>query len=290
MNRVYTCLGKTISLEFPSNWENNLQKVDFWIKRFCPVVELSYQSNNVDYIIRCVDSTKYGYNIGTKQIVITGKWSEFESFLGKFITQVFQNLLVDDDIFFMPAACVINNNSAILIIGDFWQGKTSVAMNFAKRKGLILMSDNYVAIKNDKVIGGTNYLSIRKETPNASFDFNQSIFLFDGRYYFQNKQNIGAGELSIQGILTPHINASGNDFHFVSYNESVWFVYQKLTRLINGEAVLFIDKLPSPNFNDKKKSQKFLACTTRLLDSCGLLFASAPIDLIIDRSMELFNQ
>lgn len=294
MEIVYSCFGKSILLSFPNNLGNNVSELDFWTKRFCPSIKsISFSDNySVDYKIECVDSTHYSYRIYKNRIVISGIWYNYESFLAKFITQVFQNLLFDNNIVFIPAACVIKNNSAILIVGDFWQGKTSVALGFVNRYNFSLLSDNYIAIQNNTILGGTSYLSLKQENLHTSLDLQQNIFIHDNRAYFNKSEckTLITNKPQIIGILIPHINNNDNNFHFISYNDSVWFLYQKLTRLINGESVFFTDIIPSPNFNNKKKSKQILTYTTQLLQSCSLLYASASLDIIIDNSLKLFEK
>ena len=95
--------------------------LDFCIQRFCPNVEILNYEINFDIIIECFDSTKYDYVIQDHIIKLYGKMNNYSSFLAKFITQVFQKELINDEILFVPSACIANKKNSLLILGDFWQ-------------------------------------------------------------------------------------------------------------------------------------------------------------------------
>ena len=60
--------------------------LDFWIKRFCPNVEILIQKVNFDIVIECIDSIKYDYVVENNYIKIYGTMNNYSSFLSKFIT------------------------------------------------------------------------------------------------------------------------------------------------------------------------------------------------------------
>lgn len=278
----------------PDHMGGDISELDFWTKRFCPLIEFKLLSDNhsVDYTIECIDSTKHNYHTYKNGIVISGKWHKCEAFLAKFITQVFQKLLIKQNIIFLPAACVIKKNTAILIIGEFGQGKTSVAMNFRNKKNFSILSDNYIALHKNSILGGTEYISLRKEDQKAPLYINQKIFYHENRMYCLKDNNIKQviEKTKIIGILIPFLNDNDCNFHFLSYNESVWFLYQKMARILNGESVFFTDIISAPNFNNKRTRKQILTCTSQLLHSCHLLYASASLDNITDKSLELFEE
>ena len=184
MECYYKCFTKGIKLVLESEKEKDL---DFWVQRFCPNVEILNEKINFDVCIECFDSTDYNYIIKNDKIKLYGKMNNYSSFLAKFITQVFQKELIKDEILFIPAACVANKQNGLLILGDFWQGKTSTALSIAKKYGLRLVSDNYVAIKNCRVVGATKYISKREED---TTNINNSLLKISNRYFFENTNSL----------------------------------------------------------------------------------------------------
>lgn len=280
MEYYYKCFTKTLKLKLEMQKEKDL---DFWIKRFCPNVEILIQKVNFDIVIECIDSIKYDYVVENNYIKIYGTMNNYSSFLAKFITQVFQKLLINEEILFVPAACVANNNNCLLILGDFWQGKTSTALNVVKKYNLNLISDNYVAIKDGKVIGATKYISKREEdTTNIS----SSLLKVNNRLFFENLNFVNINNLKINGFLLSFINCRDNNIHLISKEESKWYLYQKFIRLLSGESILFNGNLPSPIFLDKDKSIIILNIVNKLLNNLNILYISSSMDTIIE---EAFN-
>ena len=192
-------------------------------------------------------------------------------------------MLINEEILFVPAACVANNNNCLLILGDFWQGKTSTALNVVKKYNLNLISDNYVAIKDGKVIGATKYISKREEdTTNIS----SSLLKVNNRLFFENLNFVNINNLKINGFLLPFINCRDNNIHLISKEESKWYLYQKFIRLLSGESILFNGNLPSPIFLDKDKSIIILNIVNKLLNNLNILYISSSMDTIIE---EAFN-
>ena len=129
MEYFYNCFNKKICIKLE---EENINMLNFWLKRFCPNIQIiTGFEENIDLYIEFINSQKYDYfvNETEKRITIWGEKIRNNSFIAKFITQCFQKLLIEEDILIIPAACVCNNRKCLLIVGDFWQGKTSVAMN-----------------------------------------------------------------------------------------------------------------------------------------------------------------
>ena len=287
MDYYFTCFNRII---FVHLYKKASDMLLFWLKRFCPNVEIiknqEPEFSNYDLSIELIKSENYDYVINDNYLKIYGKMTDNESYIAKFITQCFQKLLINDDILIVPAACVSNNNSAILIIGDFWQGKTSVAINMTKKYDLNLISDNYVAIKNSYIIGATNYISVREEDVK---DVSFSLYNVNNRYFFENgnKKNI---RIKIVNFLLPYINNGDDNVHKISKEESRWYLYQKFIRLLSGETILFDGKLPSPAFLDKNTCIKILKIVDNLLDICNIEYVSSNIDTIISCGLNLLYE
>lgn len=277
MKYYYECFNKKLILELYENDENLL---NFWLYRFCPNIKQIDIKNisdfNSDLTIEFIKSDKYDYVIEKNKIQIFGELTKNNSYIAKFVTQCFQYLLIEDDILIIPAACVSNKKEGLLIIGDFWQGKTSVSLNISYSFSYNLVSDNYVAIKDGNVIGATNYISIRKEDITDEYD---SILNINDRYFYENKYRSDY-DLKIVGFLLPYINNGDNNIHNISLEESKWYLYQKFTRLLCGETILFEGKLPSPIFLTKEISNKILYIIQELLKTNNIRYVSSSMENI----------
>lgn len=279
MKYYYECFGKIICIKTYKKLTNML---NFWLKRFCPsVVEVNIKINkkiDSNLIIEIKKSEKFDYIVNENNITIFGQITANESFIAKFITQCFQKILIDDDILIIPAACVANKGKGLLIVGDFWQGKTSSAINISSKYNYELISDNYVAIKYGKIIGATSYISIRKEDVNY---IHKSIINVNDRFFYKNKYCY-KNDLEIVGLLLPYINNGDNNIHTISKEESVWYLYQKFIRLLCGETILFDGKLPSPIFLNKDNSKKILNIVEKLLIKSRIVYVSSSMEKIVN--------
>lgn len=271
----YKCFNKIIGVKFYNTPTNMLL---FWLKRFCPsVIELKKAKiEKVDMKITIIQSEKYNYSIKGNDIILYGRILENESYLAKFITQCFQKILIKENILIIPASCVSNGKEGLLVIGDFWQGKTASAINISSSFNYDLVSDNYVAIKDGNIIGATSFISIRKEDIKSKTN---SIFNINDRYFYNNKFCCNSN-LKIIGFLLPYINNGDNNIHFIADEEAHWYLYQKFIRLLCGETILFDGKLPSPIFLNKSNSKKILNIVDNLLINNSIKYVSASIDII----------
>ena len=280
MEYYYRCFGKAIKLVLESEKEKDL---DFWIQRFCPNVEILDYKIDFDIGIECFDSLQYNYIIQNGSIKLYGKMNNYSSFLAKFVTQVFQKELINDEILFIPAACICNEKDSLLILGDFWQGKTSTALNISKSHDLNVLSDNYVAIKDCRVVGATKYISKREED---IINNNNSLLKINNRYFFENLNNSNVNDLNISNFLLPFINSSDNNIHLISKEESKWYLYQKFIRLLSGESVLFNGNLPSPIFLDKESSIMILNIVNELLLDRNIIYISSSMVKIVNEGIK----
>lgn len=283
MAYYYKCFTKVMKLVL----EKKEKDLDFWIQRFCPNVEILNKKTNFDISIECFDSTEYNYVIQNHSIKLYGKMNNYSSFLAKFITQVFQKELINDEILFVPVACIANKQNSLLILGDFWQGKTSTALNIARKYNLSVVSDNYVAIKNCRVIGATKYISKREED---TTNIDNSILKINNRYFFENSNCLNTNNLNISNFLLPFINSSDNNIHLISKEESKWYLYQKCIRLLSGESVLFNGNLPSPIFLGKENSILILNIVNELLLNRNIIYISSSMDMIVNEGIKYLER
>lgn len=276
MTFYYSCFNKIISIKL---YEKANDMLDFWLKRFCPSIIKIQDSEKlkIDFEIIVVESKKTNYSIKNNKIILYGSIGNNISYIAKFVTQCFQKLLINENILIIPASCVANDNQALLVIGDFWQGKTSSALNISSTYNYNLISDNYVAIKDGYIIGATSFISVRKED---TTDKRNSIFSINDRFFFKNKYCY-KNNLKIVGFMLPYINKEDSNIHYISKEESYWYLYQKFSRLLCGETVLFDGKLPSPIFLNKSNSKRILTIVDKLLANNSVKYVSAPMNIII---------
>ena len=132
MTFYYSCFNKKISIKL---YEKPNEMLDFWLKRFCPSIIKIQDSVNLkkDLEIIINKSEKTNYRIRNNKIFLYGTIGDNISYIAKFITQCFQKLLIKENILIIPSSCIANKNNALLVIGDFWQGKTSSAINISSK-------------------------------------------------------------------------------------------------------------------------------------------------------------
>lgn len=282
MTFYYSCFNKKILIKLYKKLGGML---DFWLKRFCPsIIKIQDSAQlKIDLEIIVIKSEKMNYIIKNNKIFLFGNIKDNISYIAKFVTQCFQKLLIEENILIIPASCVAKGNKALLVIGDFWQGKTSTALNISSKYKYSLISDNYVAIKDGYIIGATSFISVRKEEIE---DKDNVIFSINDRYFYNNKycyNNI----LKIIGFMLPYINKGNNNIHYISKEESYWYLYQKFSRLLCGETILFDGKLPSPIFLNKSNSKKILKIVNELLVNNRIKYVSAPMDIIINEGNKI---
>lgn len=278
----YSCFNKKISIKLYKKEETML---DFWLKRFCPSIikiqDLTQLKFDLEIVV--IKAKKTNYSIKNNKIFLFGSIRDNISYIAKFITQCFQKLLIEENILIVPASCVAKENTALLVIGDFWQGKTSSALNISFKYKYNLISDNYVAIKDGYVIGATSFISVRKEDIKNK---DNSIFSINDRYFYNNKCCYD-NNLKIIGFMLPYINKEDNNIHYISKEESYWYLYQKFSRLLCGETILFDGKLPSPIFLNKSNAKKILKVVDELLINNSIKYVSASMDIIISEGNKM---
>jgi len=288
---MFKCLDVSVAVKLPDL--KQVEDLKFWLERFCPAVETDNRNSaGADYLITCKHSDKNNYTITSKQsISLYSTWNyDYGAFLAKFITQVFQKILNSEDFYIFPSACVVKDNKAVLILGDYWQGKTSVALNtFSLDQNVNIISDNYVIIKKRRVLYGTKYISLRKENISRYdklLDTNK-IKEVNSRTFFEYSNKKAPSK--IVGCVIPYINQGDDNLHVVSKEESAWYLYQKMSRIINGDTVLFNGMYPSPNFDDKMSAIKRLNYVKRFLLFSDLHYASSNIDRISNYILKIME-
>ena len=260
--------------------EIDTDELVFWLKRFCPNVIVCTEFQNYKVVVKCLQSEEHKLTELEDTIYILGQWKNSEDFLAKFITQLLQRFLVYDGILIVPASCVqIEKNKCILFIGDFWQGKTVSASSFASYHSKQLICDNYVLIRNGKVFGCSEYISLPEFLVSRGTDsIYQPVMKKNNRVFFQRKGNLLDGELVIAGLFIPYLNQGMSELRAISKEESIWFLYQKLTRLLCGETVLFHGELASPCYLNDDNSRIILNFVKEFLKWNTLIYVSSGVE------------
>lgn len=254
----------------------------FWLKRFCPNVIICSEFQEHKAAVNCVQSENYEIAEIEDIIYIWGQWKNSEDFLAKFITQLLQRFLICDGILIVPASCVqTESDKCILFIGDFWQGKTVSASSFASYFSKQLISDNYVLIRKGKVFGCSEYISLPEflTTQRANLTY-QPVMKKNNRVFFKSVEKTLEAELTIGGLFIPYLNQGMSEIRAISEEESIWFLYQKFTRLLCGETVLFHGELPSPCYLNNENSRIILNSVKQLLSCNTLVYVSSGIEEI----------
>lgn len=272
------CCNYWIKISYVEEIETD--ELVFWLKRFCPNVITCTEFQNFNIVVQCLQSEEYKLLELEDSVYIQGQWKNSEDFLAKYITQLLQRFLVCDGILIVPAACVqIEKNKCILFIGDFWQGKTLSASKFAFYHSKQLICDNYVIIRNGIVFGCSEYISIPEFlVSQVSNSIYQPVMKKNNRVFFQRKESLSKRELVIDGLFIPYINQGMSELRAISKEESVWFLYQKLTRLLCGETVLFYGELASPCYLNDNNSRIVLNIVKELLERNSLIYVSSGIE------------
>lgn len=275
---LFSCFTKTIELIVDDALEIHVSELMFWLERFIPGIEEG--NNPADYTIYLNAAEVNELLCNDDNSSISGVFSQgCESSIAKYIQQMFARLLLEDNYFLIPAACVQKKGETILLLGDYWQGKTSVAMELVMNLGFDIISDNYVMLKDDNVVCGTNHISVRKENTKL-LDMSKKVSLVErnNRCFFDREND--KKTYKIKGLATCHINEGDNNFHIVSKEESTWFVYTKFKRMFTGECLLFDGTVPSFAYDDEKVSKAILHMVNGFLESRSLHYLSGALEKI----------
>ena len=85
----------------------------------------------------------------------------------------------------------------------------------------------------------------------------------------------------------PYINDGDSNVHYISEEESDWYLYQKFTRLLCGETILFDGRLPSPIFLNKRDSKRILTIIDKLLINNRIKYVSASMNTIVEEGNKM---
>lgn len=276
----FRCFDKTIGVTYPDALSGTIEYTRFWVKRFCPCVELVDYFDYPTLSIFCVEDTDIRYSCSSNVIHLFGPWNNYSSWLGKFISQCFQFLLIDSRIIFLPAASLFNADASLLVIGDFWQGKTSLSLSLMNL-GFNLISDNYSAINDAFVLGGTHFLSVRRSMSYmVPKEFSIVTEENDRLFYERSISEVHPKTISL--LVSPIFCEGAINVRALDHQEALWYIYGKATRLINGEPLLFGGELASPSFNNQQRASILLSICRKLLDGKSIYVISGkPKDIAL---------
>ncbi len=283
MYKCYSDFGKKVLIEYNNCSEEAIQKVDFWIKKFTPNVKEVITSNGAFrlFINNCNNYCDV-YESKTFS-TLTGNVDSSTSSIGKYISQIFQRLLINDGIIFVHASCVALENKGVIILGDYAQGKTSIALGCNnKDNNITIVSDNGIAIKDGRIIGGTNYISLRNNNTRMLSQINKdNTFNHINRVYY-DYTNDTKRDLEIVSIIDPHINAEDNSKYVVDKELAKLYMYEKFSNLIKGETLLFNGRFPTKSYANNNNLQIIINEIDYLNNTVGLKYISCRYDEIIE--------
>lgn len=266
----------------------------FWLRNFIPSVKLVDFSNNPILDITCLQS-EYAYcEVKNYNINLFNDWNletEFPTYVPKFISQIFQPFINQLDMFTVPASAICLGKKAILFLTDYWQGKTSCALyTLKKHEEVSLISGSRIVAKGLKIISGARFISLMDKNIN-NFTFVEKlkpVQKIETRTYF----DLGEYDYSsceIVGVIVPQINEGGKDVHLIPNQESQWYLFNKISNLIRGEALLFNGKEPSPSFDTTELSKKRLNFVNNLIKYVPVIYVSGNLERISEVAMLLLN-
>ena len=278
----YENFDKFVSVDFKGISQEQIKTIDFWIKRFTPSVKVTekYKSNYKVIIKECKEDC---YKELFNHSIIMGKIAGNEGAIGKYISQVFQKLVINQKVIYVHASCVSKGNDGVIIIGDFGQGKTSVALECTRQdKEVQPLSDNGIAIKDNKIIGYANSIALRTVNTNMlnKIDDKEVTLKCDNMTFFDFEPNL-IGSINIKSIIIPHINAEDNNIYNVDEEKGKWYLYNKFTSLLNGETLLFNGSVPTKVFSTKNNLEIILGEVNNLIKSVPLKYVSCNFNGII---------
>lgn len=283
MKKYYNCFEDIMMIDYSNLNEEQVNKIDFWINKFTPSIEICNKMvPNFELYIKN-DNVDYNFIEHKNKSIIIGKIAGVEANIGKYVSQVYQRLLINKEIIFVHASSVCKNDHGVIIIGDYGQGKTSVALGcMLKDDEILFLSDNGVAIKDNQIIGYTKSISLRQANSkmlslfnnDKKFDYvNRTYFDYD----FENGKNV-----EISSIVIPHINAEDNNNYYVNENIAKFYLYEKLSSLLKGETLLFDGKFITKSYANKRYLEIIMKEIEWLVKNVGLKYLSCSFDEITD--------
>lgn len=278
----YENFDKIVSVDFKGISQEQIKAIDFWIKRFTPSVKVSVKHKS-DYKVIIKEYKENCYKELFNHSIISGKITGNEGAIGKYISQVFQKLVINQKVIYVHASCVSKGNEGVIIIGDFGQGKTSVALECTiQDKETQLLSDNGIAIKDNKIIGCANSIALRtvNTTMLNKIDDSKATLKCDNMTFFNFESNF-CDSINIKSIIIPHINAEDNNIYNVDEEKGKWYLYNKFTSLLNGETLLFNGTVPTKVFSTKENLGIILGEVNNLIKSIPLKYVSCNFNGII---------
>ena len=287
----YKNFDKIVSVDFKKISLEQIKTIDFWIKRFTPSAKVS-EKHKSHYRVTIKEHKNNCYKELFNHSIIMGKITGNEGAIGKYISQVFQKLVIDQKIIYVHASCVSKGDNGVIIIGDFGQGKTSVALEcIMQDKKAQLLSDNGIAIKDDKIIGYANSIALRTVNTTMLDKINDKeiILKCDNMNFFNFEPNL-FDSINIKSIIIPHLNAEDNNIYNVDEEKGKWYLYNKLTSLLNGEAVLFNGSIPTKIFSTKKNLKIILDEVNTLTKRVPLKYVSCNFNGIVREVLGDLNE
>ncbi|MGN6713644.1 hypothetical protein [Anaerocolumna jejuensis] len=287
-------LEKTILVK--TNIEINIDIFSFWVHRFCSNAGIFVCDNcdayNYTLYIQKADERLYMTEASSSLIGIENMSDNDYPWIAKYISQIFEYFFELDNTCQIHSVSIgdmvleSNNDKAIMLLGDYWQGKTSIAVTTTNKfSDLKILSDFYTTFSNGKTVGYNKMIQLHNSNCHVSLS-NEAVKQLDERTYFKNDNN-DERERELIGIVVPHIRASDNVVRRVAPDEAFWFIYEKISILISGVTILFQGKVPSISFDNEILKKNRLSITNELI-KIPMYYISTNAETIADEIHNLF--
>ena len=283
MIKYYSCFDKCVAIEFNNCDIEMLERIDFWIKKFTPSVKED-KGELIDCFVYLENNSKINKVSETnKKSLLIGNIKGNEGSIGKYVSQIFQKLVIKNGIIFVHGSAVSFKDRGVIIIGDYGQGKTSLALGCTiKDKRILLLSDNCVAIKDNKIIGSTSSISLRQANNKMlSKLLIDKSFLHSNRVYYDYTSSVN-NDINISSFVIPHINAEDNNNYIVPTDMTKIYLFEKFTSLLKGETILFDGKFSTKSNANKNNLNIILKEISLINDKIGLQYLSCSFDKLVD--------
>jgi len=269
----------------------DIKSFSFWVNRFCCNIQINICAESVecDYTLYIQKAEKQMYLTETTSTMfgLENISDKDYPWIAKYVSQIFEYFFEHNNMCQIHSVSIGDDNGkAIMLIGDYWQGKTSSALMATKKHpNLKILSDYYTVYSNGKLTGYNEMIQLNNSNRHIKCS-NEIVKMFDERTYYKDDGN-NKTERELVGIVVPHIRANDKLFRKIPANEAYWFLYEKISILISGVAILFQGKVPSISFDNINLKNNRLRIASDLT-KVPMYYISSDIESISDEIKNLF--
>lgn len=249
------------------------------INSIIPNAKLSISSNShVDFQINHLKSNKNEVKLFKKRLDIRSKTDDaLTGFQIGFILQaIFEKLYQETNSYGIHAAAICKNEKCILLMGDAYSGKSSLALRLCKENNFEFVGDERCIIQYNKklrVLSGNSLLVLRKDFLSKNYSYlklDNRTNLGNARIFVNStdlKLKLNKKPVTINAIIRVNIGKLTKTT-ILSQFDSTLLLFRALTyqiRSINTPLVNFDYVLPS--LDNQKLSEKRLKMSKKVSES-----------------------